>query len=460
MGMYYVRLPLTHSATIIHGNALKIDWKSVITKHELSYILGNPPFVGFNSRNADQKADMAAIFNDISNYGKLDYVCSWYKKAAEYIQSTLIKCAFVSTNSITQGEQVALLWKPLFEKHNIKIDFAYRTFQWTSAARGKAAVHCVIVGFSRADVKTKRIIFDGEVETEAANVNPYLLDSPNIFVESRSKPLCDVPEMSVGNITFDWGYLIFDEAEYTEFIIKEPGAQKYIKQFMGGQEFVKGIKRYCLWLVGANPTEIKKLPLVLERIENVRKSRLSSPDSGIRKLADFPMTFRDTRNPKNAIIIPMVTSERRKYIPLGFINDDVITNSKVQIIPNGTLYHFGILSSNVHMAWTRAVCGRMKSDYSYSKDIVYNNFVWCDVTETQKSAIEKLAQGVLDARALFPDSSLADLYDPLTMPPELSKAHRALDRAVMQAYGFSVRDMTEESCVAELMRRYREIVGG
>ena len=466
MGMYYVRLPLTHSATIVHGNALRIDWENIVPKRELSYILGNPPFVGYSLQSEEQKADILSVYLDknnkpFKNAGKIDYVAVWYYKAAKYIEKTKIQAAFVSTNSITQGEQVAAVWKPLFEMFDIHINFGYRTFQWTSAARGKAAVHCVIVGFSHDSVKAKKSLFDGEVETEAENITPYLLDSPNIFIESRSKPLFDVPEMQKGNIPVDGGNLIIEATNYDDFIAKEPKAEKYIRRLVGADEYINNKKRYCLWLLNVPPNELKQMPEVMKRVELCRKFRLDSTKEATRKYADFPTRFMEIRQPdSDYILIPRHSSEKRKYIPFGFMSKDVITTDANSMIANATLYHFGILTSNIHMAWVRAICGRIKSDYRYSNDIVYNNFIWCDVTETQKSAIEKLAQGVLDARALFPDSSLADLYDPLTMPPELLKAHRALDRAVMQAYGFSVRDMTEESCVAELMRRYREIVGG
>jgi len=462
LGMYYVRLPLAHSATIVCGNALRMDWEGIVPKRKLGYILGNPPFVGARNMTTEQKDDISGVFGgSFKGVGNLDYVTAWYKKAAGYIQGEPIKCAFVSTNSITQGEQVALLWKPLFEAHGIKIDFAYRTFQWTSAARGKAAVHCVIVGFSHGSAKTKKTIFDGEVETEAANINPYLFDAPNVFIESRSRPICDVPEIGIGNKPIDGGNYLFTEEEKNEFVKKEPQAEKWFRKWIGSDEFINRYFRYCLWLGDCPPDELRKMPESMKRIEAVRQFRLNSTSEGTRKLAESPRRFHVENMPKsNYIVIPKVSSEKRKYVPIGFLTPETLASDLVFLIPNATLYHFGILTSNVHMAWVRAVCGRLKSDYRYSKDIVYNNFVWPETTEAQKTAIEKLAQGVLEARALFPGSSLADLYDPLAMPPELLKAHRALDRAVMQAYGFSVRDMTEQSCVAELMKRYVGIVGG
>ncbi|GHV49652.1 methylase [Synergistales bacterium] len=439
-GQYCARLPLTQSAKIVHANALRLNWEDVVPKSELGYILGNPPFVGNNNLKSGQREDLAPFFPKNKT---MDYVSAWYIKSSEFIKDTAIRCAFVSTNSITQGEQVAILWKPLIEK-GIYINFGITTFKWSNEAKGKAAVHVIIVGFSY-------------VKTEP-NISPYLVEGESIVVESRSKPLCDVPEIRKGNQPTDGGNLIINANEYEDFVAKEPSARKYIKKLIGAEEYINNVRRYCLWLKGANPSELKNMPLVLERIEKCRQMRLNSPDSGTRRLAEFPALFRETNNPETFIVIPSVSSERRKYIPIGFLSSDTIATNLVLIIPNATLYHFGILTSNVHMAWVRTVCGRLKSDYRYSKDIVYNNFPWPDTTDEQKTAIEKAAQCVLDARALFPDSSLADLYDPLTMPPELLKAHRNLDKLVMQAYGFSVKDTTEASCVARLMERYQKLL--
>jgi len=451
-GLYYARLPLDQSATIIHGNALRIDWEEVVPKWELSYILGNPPFSGRRYRTPEQIEEVEMFFK----YRDIDYVACWFKMAAQFIQGTNINCAFVSTNSITQGEQVAALWEQLMNGLNIRISFAYQTFKWSNEAKGKAAVYCVIIGFSTQDKAIKHLYcFDmlGELQVmEAYNINGYLQNAPNVFINSRSKPLCDAPPMKNGNVPLDGDALKIEESEYPEF-----ADCRYVKRLIGGRELLHNEKRYVLWLVGANPNEIKKHPGIMQRIELCRQARLKAKDAGTRKLADTPMLFRDTNNPDGYIALPMVSSERRRYIPMAYLDGDTIPTNQVQTIPNAALYHFGILTSNVHMAWTRAVCGRLKSDYRYSKEIVYNNFPWPDVSDKQKIEIEVLAQAVLDARALFPDNSLADLYDPLTMPPKLIKAHRELDRAVMKLYGFNIKETTEASCVAALMERYRAL---
>jgi len=635
-GCYYARLPLTQSAKIVCGNALRVDWESVVPKSELSYILGNPPFVGARLMSPEQKEDMLNIFGaNFNGVGNLDYVTAWYKRAADYALGTDIKCAFVSTNSISQGEQVALLWKPLFEKCNVRINFAYKSFIWNNEAKGKAAVHCVIVGFNvgahpvsyadtpleagnrtallfknfkdirslpynkkldklanekrkegwlhevviwnklkhkqflgmdfyrqqiignfivdfyspnggvviEADGKSHetKIEYDAKrdeylkslglivihiqvkdilenmdkvlehlkeelekfskekfpassgvpaarqvgcappkagkvyirenatrsTEHEAfiyepdgskirtKNINPYLIDAPSIFIESRSKPLCDVPEIGIGNKPIDDGNYLFTESEKDEFLKKEPQAAKWFKKWIGSDEFINRYFRYCLWLGDCSPDELRKMPECIKRVEAVRQFRLDSKSDGTRKIAETPRRFHVENMPQGTyIIIPRVSSEKRKYIPIGFITPDILASDSAHIIPNATLYHFGILTSSVHNAWTRAICGRLKSDYRYSKDIVYNNFVWPNATDEQKATIEKLAQGVLDARAKFPESSLADLYDPLAMPPELLKAHRELDKAVMKLYGFG-KDVSEAEIVAELMGRYQ-----
>jgi hypothetical protein len=453
-------LPLKTHANIVEGNALRIDWESVVPKNELSYIMGNPPFVGAQYMNKEQKNTLMDIFEGNKKAGVLDYVCGWYYKASDMMKDTNIHTAFVSTNSITQGEQVAALWKDLFNKYNIHIDFAHQTFQWDSEANMKAHVHCVIVGFSVADnIKTRRLYFASQF-TEADNINPYLMAAPTVFIESRNKPICPVPMITKGCQPTDGGNLIIEDSELEEFLCKEPNAKKYIKKLVGAKEFINNQNRWCLWLVDVSPSEIRKMPLVMERVEKVREMRLNSSDAGTRKLADTPTVFRETYNPKTFIIIPSTTSERRRYVPLGFLGEDTISTNLNLIIPNATLYHFGVLTSNVHMAWMRAVCGRLKSDYRYSKDIVYNNFPWANPNEEQKSKIEQTAQGILDARAKYPDCSLADLYDPLTMPLELQKAHNANNKAVMEAYGFNVRNMTEEDCVAELMKLYQQLTSG
>ena len=374
------------------------------------------------------------------------------------MHGTAIRAALVSTNSISQGEQVANLWKPLFEEDGIHIDFAHRTFRWDSEASLKAHVHCVIIGFSIAENKSSKIIFDGGIERVVSNINAYLMDAPNTFVISRSKPICDIPAIRKGNQPTDGGHLIIEGKELDSFLNNEPQAKKFIKRLVGAKEYINNTKRYCLWLKDASPIELRQMPYVLERMNKVKEMRLSSNDAGARKLADFPHLFRETNNPDSFIIVPSHSSEKRRYIPMGFMGNDSIPTNAVLIIPDATLLHFGILVSNVHMAWMRAVCGRIKSDYRYSKDVVYNNFPWPNPTDEQKAKIEQAAQAILDARALYPDSSLADLYDDLTMPVELRKAHQDNDRAVMAAYGFRIKGMTESQCVAELFKLYQELI--
>lgn len=449
-------LPLKSYANITEGNALRIDWESVVSKDKLSYIMGNPPFIGSNNVSKEQKNELFELFGDKSKAGLLDYVTGWYLKAADYISGTSINVAFVSTNSITQGEQVAIMWKPIINR-GISIDFAYRTFIWNSEANLKAHVHCVIIGFS-AIGNIDKVIFDNGITTKVTNINGYLLNASDVLLERRKKPLCDVPEITKGCQPTDGGNLIIEADDYEDFIMKEPKAKQYIKKLVGAKEYINGLDRYCLWLVGVSPKELRSMPLVMERIEKVREMRLNSTDKATRKLAETPTVFRETYNPDTFIIIPSVSSERRRYIPLGFLGKDTISTNLNLIIQNATLYHFGVLTSNVHMAWMRTVCGRLKSDYRYSKDIVYNNFPWCTPTAEQKAKIEKTAQAILDARALYPDSSLADLYDELTMPPELRKAHQANDLAVMAAYGFD-KKITESECVAELMKMYQKLTG-
>lgn len=448
-------LPLKSYANITEGNALRIEWESIVPKNELNYIMGNPPFVGARIMSASQKNDLLSVFGKIKNVGNMDYVCSWYKKAADFMTSTMIRTALVSTNSVSQGEQVANLWKPLFES-GVHIDFAHRTFRWDSEAKIKAHVHCVVIGFSKTvNHKNKIIYIDDRVQV-VENINAYLLDTENIFIESRNKPICDIPSIGIGNQPIDGGNYLFTKEEKDKFVKKEPKSEKYFKLWYGADEFINRKPRYCLWLGNCKPNELKKMPECIKRVNNVRQYRLSSKRTATLKLADTPTRFQTENMPNETyIVIPEVSSERRRYIPIGFMNSDVLCSNRLKIVLSSTLYHFGVLTSNVHMAWTRAVCGRLKSDYCYSKDIVYNNFPWCTPTEKQKAKIEQTAQAILDARALYPDSSLADLYDELTMPPELRKAHQQNDRAVMQAYGFSVKDMTESKCVAELMKLYQ-----
>lgn len=459
-------LPLRSYANIVEGNAMRLDWEGVVDKLKLDYIMGNPPFVGYSLQSKEQKADILSVYVDekgkpYKTAGKIDYVAGWYFKASQFIQGTSIRAAFVSTNSITQGEQVAGVWKPLFERFGIHIDFAHRTFRWDSEASLKAHVHCVIVGFSVADNTKAKMIFDNEAPKTVKNINAYLLDADNVFIESRSKAICDVPEMLYGNKPTDGGFLFLSPEEYQEALSKEPSIKKYIRRIYGATEFINNKERYCLWLVGVSPSEMRESKFIMSRVNSVREFRLSSTKEATRKSAETPSLFQEIRQPDGEyIIVPRHSSEERKYIPLGFVSPKVVVNDAVLIVPNANRYHFGVLTSNVHMSWMRAVCGRLEMRYRYSKDIVYNNFPWPTPTDEQRAKIEQTAQAILDARALYPDSSLADLYDETTMPPELRKAHQDNDRAVMRAYGFSVRDTTEASCVAELMRMYEKLTEG
>ena len=454
-------LPLKSYTNITEGNALRIDWETVVPKDHLNYIMGNPPFVGYSLQSKDQKDDILSVFVDVNGKpfktaGKIDYVAGWYYKAAQMIQHTDIRVALVSTNSITQGEQVAAIWKPLKEMFGIHIDFAHRTFRWDSEASLKAHVHCVIVSFSNMNVP--KVIYDNDKQRVVETINSYLIDAPDIFVESRSKSLCDVPQMVYGNKPVDGGYLFLSDEERKEVIAQEPQIEKFIKRIYGSVEYINNKERYCLWLVNANPSEIRASSFIHNRVEQVKQYRLSSPKKATQDSAAYSTLFQEVRQPdKEYIIVPRVSSENRRYVPMGFISPENIVNDSVQIIPDATLYHFGVLESNVHMAWMRAVCGRLEMRYRYSKDVVYNNFPWPSPTEEQKAKIEQTAQAILDARALYPDSSLADLYDELTMPVELRKAHQDNDRAVMQAYGFNVKTMTESQCVAELFKLYQKL---
>ncbi len=421
------------------------------------YIIGNPPFIGARQMSSEQKEDVINIFGEKwKNVGNLDYVCCWYKKAFEATRTGTPKIAFVSTNSICQGEQVANLWQPLME-HGLHIDFAHRTFRWDSEASLKAHVHCVIVGFSCTD-SNPCTIYDNDKSHRAKHINAYLIDAPDVFVGSRQHPLADVPEIGIGNKPIDGGNYLFEREEMEAFVKMEPKSQPYFKPWYGSVEFIHQKPRYCLWLGDCTPAELRSMPHCMKRIEAVRETRLASTSEGTRKLAECPTRFHVENMPKgNFIIIPSVSSEHRRYVPMGFMPPTVLASNLVLIIPDATLYHFGVLTSNVHMAWMRTVCGRLKSDYRYSKDIVYNNFPWPTPTEEQKAKIEQTAQGILDARALYPDSSLADLYDELTMPVELRRAHQDNDRAVMAAYGFPVKStFTESQCVAELFKLHKE----
>ena len=437
-GQYYVRLPLAKSAKIVHGNALRLDWNDVIVKEKCSYILGNPPFIGKQFQSSEQKADMDIVVRDIKGSGTLDYVGCWYVKAAEYIQETSIKIGFVSTNSISQGEQVGILWNHLFQR-GIKILFGYTTFVWSSEARGKAHVHCVIIGFGLQNLPEKWLFEeqDGKLtKKRVSNINPYLVAGNDIALPSRSKPLCDVPEIVFGSMPNDGGHLLFTDEERKEFLKLEPNAKKWFHPFLGADEFLNGISRWCLWLEDITPTELRNLPEVMKQVQLVKQHRLSSKRATTRELAKTPFLFGEIRQPKKKyIMVPRVSSERRHYVPIGILTQKTIASDATLIIPNATLFHFGVLTSTMHMDWMRYVCGRLKSDYRYSAKIVYNNFPWpVNVTEEKRQMIEAKTQAVLDVRSKHVDSTLADMYDPNSMPVALHKAHRELDRAVERCY--------------------------
>ena len=456
-------LPLKTNAYIHEGNALRLDWAEVIAPERLNYIMGNPPFVGYSLQSKEQKEDMLSIYVDekgkpYKTAGKIDYVAAWYWKASQLMQANpVIHAALVSTNSITQGEQVAAIWKPLFDRFGIHIDFAYRTFRWDSEADIKAHVHCVIIGFSKANTKAKTIYLSDSQTIPASNINAYLIDAPDTWIDSRSKPLCNVQEMFNGGKPVEGGFLILTKEEHDELLQKEPQAEPLFRPYMMGKDFIDRQPRYCLWLAGANPTLIRQCPQVLKRIQAVRDYRLASTKEATRAMADLPTLFAEVRECfSDYVAIPKVSSENRRYIPIEYLSKEIIAGDSIFMIPNATLYYFGVLTSNVHMAWMRVVCGRLEMRYRYSNTIVYNNFPWCQPTEEQKARIEATAQAILDARAKYPDCSLADLYDEVTMPPELRKAHQENDRAVMAAYGFSTK-MTESECVAELFKLYKSL---
>ncbi len=452
-------LPLKSYVGIVEGNALQMDWESVVAKSKLNYIMGNPPFIGARVMSAGQKAELHAIFDGWKNAGNLDYVACWYKKAADMMQGTGIRSALVSTNSITQGEAVAILWKPLMEA-GVHIDFAHRTFRWDSEAKIKAHVHCVIAGFSSAPNPACKYIHEGHVRHRVSNINAYLIDAENIFVESRSTPLCQVPTISIGNQPIDDGNYLFSKEDMEVFLQAEPKAAPYFRQWYGAQEFIRRRPRYCLWLGHCPPEELRSMPGCLKRVAAVRAFRAASKRASTRKLADTPTRFQTENMPAGQyIVIPQVSSEHRSYIPMGHMDDRVLCSDKLRLMPDATLYHLGVLVSRVHMSWMRVVSCRLKSDYSYTINLVYNNFPWPEPGTHQKEAIEKTAQEILDARALYPEASLADLYDDVSMPPELRRAHQRNDRAVMAAYGLPA-EMEESALVAELMKRYRELAGG
>lgn len=452
-------LPLTTNAFIHEGNALRMDWKEIVPVQRLSYIMGNPPFVGHQWRSAVQAEDMKIVFYDLPKHGKLDYVAAWYQKAADYMQGTRIQAAFVSTNSIVQGESVGILWKHLFQKKTVEIQFAYQPFAWASEAKSQATVHCVIIGFTCFHtIESKHLYENGRIQV-ASHINGYLLDAPDVFIQARGKPLtAGFPEMSKGSQPTDGGNLILSQEEKDQLIGKYPLAKSFIRRFVGSRDLINNEYRYCLWLKGVAPQEYRKIPEIMERLKVVTECRRKSPTASVRCDADTPMLFTQIRQPESDYLaVPEVSSENRRYVPISYLTSDIIGSNKLYIIPDASLYMFGIMISNVHMAWMRVVCGRLEMRYSYSP-AVYNNFPWPNPTDEQKAKIEQTAQAILDARALYPDSSLADLYDELTMPPELRKAHQNNDRAVMQAYGMPVRGTTESSCVAMLMEMYQKLV--
>ncbi|MBO4889082.1 MAG: class I SAM-dependent DNA methyltransferase [Firmicutes bacterium] len=451
-------LPLKTNANIIEGNALQLDWNRIINKQKLSFIMGNPPFSGGMVMSTDKKEDMRLVIgDDASSVGEMDYVAAWYFKAARMIQGTEITTCFVSTNSIVQGQQAITIWEPLFKTYKIIINFAYRTFKWTSEANDVAAVHCVIIGMSCHNNPEKIIYQEDGKPIKAKQINSYLADADSWFLHPVSLPICDVPPIRFGSMPRGKAFIMTKE-ERDDIIQKYPDVAGYLKEFYMGNEFINGGARYCMWLVDADIALIKKCPPLMARIEDVRQSRLESKASATRKMADTPMLFAQIAQPDtDYIAVPAVSTQRRRYIPIGFLSKNVIAGNKLYIIPDAKIYHFGIITSNVHMAWMRVFAGRMKSDYSYSKDIVYNNFPWPTPSESQRQKIEQTAQSILDARNLYPNNCLAELYDELTMPSELRKAHQANDRAVMTAYGLDIKNTSEEDCVAFLMKMYLEL---
>lgn len=453
-------LPLKTAANIVEANALRIAWNDVVPKERLNYIMGNPPFIGASMMTKEQKEESVAIFGKGKRVNSIDYVGAWYYKAADMALSTPIHSAFVSTNSITQGEQVAPLWGKLLDDFNVHIDFAYRTFKWNSEAKDKAAVHCVIIGFSSDEHHYPKYIFTGNSTRHAANnINPYLVDAPDVLISTRPTPICPVPPITYGNKPADGGNLILSQEEYNKLVSDDESITPLLRRYVGARDFINNDEiRYCLWLKGISPSAYRKNAEIVRRLEAVREMRKASSAAPTRAFADKPyLFFSSPQTDNNYLCIPEVSSERRKYIPIGFMDKSIIAANTVVIVSDANLYHFGVITSNVHMAWMRTVSGRLKSDYRYAGSIVYNNFPWPEPTEEQKAKIEQTAQAILDARALYPDASLADLYDEVTMPPELRKAHQQNDKAVMQAYGFWGRINTEPEVVAELMKMYQEL---
>ena len=463
LGQYFARLPLAHSAHILHANALRSDWKNLLPPEKCSFIMGNPPFVGGKFQTDEQREDMASVCGNIQNHGLLDFVSAWYFKTTDYMRANpAIRCAFVSTNSITQGEQAGVLWPPLLAQ-GIQIHFAYRTFKWESEARGKAHVHVVIIGFGLSPVPTKTIFEEQDgsaIASIARNINPYLCDGPDIVLQNRSKPLCNVPEIGIGNKPIDGGNYLFTDEEKSDFLKIEPAAADFFRPWIGSDEFINGWQRWCLWLGDCPPQKLREMPEAMKRVQAVHDLRLSSKSTPTQKLAKTPTRFHVENMPEgNFLIVPGVSSENRPYIPIGFMNPVIICSNLVSIVPNATLHHFDILTSAMHMAWMRQVAGRLKSDYRYSNKLVYNNFPWPEkITDERRAEIERLAQAVLDERAkhLEKGATLADLYDPVTMPPGLAKAHAALDRAVDRAYRPAPFD-SERARVEHLFSLYQSL---
>lgn len=457
-GFNSIDFPIRENANIVHANALRIDWNTVIDKNELNYIMGNPPFIGHQNRNDEQVEDMKIAFSDLQKHGKLDYVCCWYNVAASYMSNTKIQCAFVSTNSIIQGEPVSILWEHLFKNKNVEIQFAYRPFVWDSKANNKAHVHCVIIGFTACKCSTKKTIFFEDKAVDASYINAYLFDAADLYIKGRGKPLYSFLKiMTKGSQPTDDGYLILSEEEKNKLQKKYPITQNFIKEYIGGYEFINGKKRYCLWLKDVSPSLYNNIPEIKDRLLSVADFRRQSPTKSVQKDALTPMLFTQIRQPNtNYLVVPETSTQNRNYIPIGYLDKNIICSNSIRYIPTSSLYIFGILTSSIHMAWTKTVCGRLKSDFRYSPSI-YNNFPWCEPTSEQKKKIEETAQAILDARSMYPDCSLADLYDRLLMPFELRKAHEANDKAVMKIYGFK-SSMTEDEIVAELFKLYQKKV--
>ncbi len=451
--------PLKSYPNIVEGNALTMDWEEVVPKDKLDYIMGNPPFLGARMMNSQQKDDMKVVFGKLKGLGNLDYVSAWYKKACDFFNHTDIECAFVSTNSISQGEQVAILWEPLFEEHQISINFAYQTFIWENEATVKAHVHCVIIAFSQIERENKYLYSNGNMIKKVSHINPYLVEGPNVFIASRSTPIFNISKMIFGSMPNDGGHLILSKEEKDELLKSYPQANIFIRKFLGAREFIDKTERYCLWIKPDEAKEATRIPPIKQRIESVRENRLASKRKNTQDLANYSYAFGEIRQPDaDYLLVPSTSSENRKYIPIGYVSKDVIASNAVLLIPDINKSIFAVMTSNVHNAWMRAVAGRLKSDYRYSASIVYNNFPWPKLDEKQEEKLQSTAEMILKVRELYSDWSYADLYNELTMPPELRNAHQENDKAVMEAYGFDWRNMTESECVAELMKLYQEFI--